>query len=63
MSIMYSIKSNDSSRLDKVVQTAKDFAEREINGDTVGIVFPGAIARGYFDASAEIDIAIFQDNP
>ncbi len=31
-----------------------------ISADIVGVVFLGAIARGYFDRSADIDIAIFK---
>jgi len=62
MGIIYSIKSNDSLQLIKAIQTAKDFAEKKIDKNTVGIAFLGAIARGYYDALADIDIAFFQNN-
>jgi hypothetical protein len=60
MSTQFSIQSSDPSLLDKANQVAREFAQQYMNKDIVGIVFLGAIVRGYFDRSADIDIAIFK---
>jgi hypothetical protein len=60
MSTQFLILSSDSSQLEKATQVAKEFARQFIRDEIVGIVFLGAIARGYFDASADIDIALFK---
>ena len=60
MSIKFSIKSSDPKLLEKATRIAKEFVQKYICDDIVGIVFLGAIVRGYFDHSADIDIAIFK---
>jgi len=60
MSTKFSIKSSDQALLKKATEIAKTFAQKHMTDDIVGIVFLGAITRGYFDRSADIDIAIFK---
>ncbi len=60
MSTQFIIKSSDSSLLEKATQIAKEFAQQYVRDEIIGIVFLGAIARGYFDHSADIDIALFK---
>jgi len=60
MSTQFLIQSSDQTLLEKATRIAKQFADQYINDDIVGIVFLGAIARGYFDRSADIDIALFK---
>ncbi len=59
MSTKFEIQSSDPALLEKATQVAKDFAQKFMTDEIVGIVFLGAIARGYFDLSADIDIALF----
>ena len=60
MSTEFVIKSSDSLLLERATRVAGEFAQPYAGGDMVGIVFQGAIARGYFDDSADIDIAFFK---
>jgi hypothetical protein len=60
MSTKFSIQSSDPALLKKAIAIAKTFAQKYITDDVVGIVFLGAITRGYFDHLADIDIAIFK---
>jgi predicted nucleotidyltransferase len=60
MSTKFLIKSTDPVLLEKATRIAKEFVQKHMSDDIVGIVFLGAIARGYFDQSADIDIAIFK---
>ena len=60
MSTQFLIQSSDAALFAKATQVAKDFAQQYMSDDMVGIVFLGAIARGYFDQSADIDIALFK---
>jgi hypothetical protein len=60
MSTKFIIQSSDPKLLDKATRLAKEFVQKYICDDIVGIVFLGAIVRGYFDHSADIDIAIFK---
>jgi hypothetical protein len=60
MSTKFLIQSSDPILLEKATQIAKEFAQKYVSDDIVGIVFLGAITRGYFDHSADIDIAIFK---
>lgn len=60
MNTQFLIQSSDPALLKKATQVAKEFAQQYIRDDIVGIVFLGAIARGYFDHSADIDIALFK---
>jgi predicted nucleotidyltransferase len=60
MSTNFTISSSDPILLEKAIRVAKEFVQPFMNEDTVGIVFLGAIVRGYFDHSADIDIAIFK---
>jgi hypothetical protein len=56
----FSIQSSDPALLKKAVRVAKEFVQPFLREEIVGIVFLGAITRGYFDRSADIDIAIFK---
>jgi hypothetical protein len=60
MNTQYLIQSSDPSLLEKATRVAKEFAQQYIRDEIVGIVFLGAIVRGYFDHSADIDIALFK---
>jgi hypothetical protein len=60
MSTKFTIQSSDPLLLEKAVRIAKEFVQPYISDDVVGIVFLGAISRGYFDRSADVDIAIFK---
>jgi hypothetical protein len=60
MSTKFLIQSSDPGLLEKATRIAKEFVQEIICDELVGIVFLGAIARGYFDHSADIDIAIFK---
>ncbi len=60
MSELFNIQSNDPLQLEQASRVAREFAQRYIDHGMVGIVFLGAIARGYYDASADIDIAFFK---
>ena len=60
MSTKFLIQSSDPKLLEKATRIAKEFVQKCICDDIVGVVFLGAIARGYFDPSADIDIAIFK---
>jgi hypothetical protein len=54
------IQSNDPMQLEQARRVAVEFVGQYAGDGMVGIVFLGAIARGYFDASADIDIAFFK---
>jgi hypothetical protein len=60
MSTKFLIQSSDPGLLKKAMRIANEFVQPYISDDIVGIVFLGAIVRGYFDRSADIDIAIFK---
>ena len=60
MASPFSIQSSDPALLGKAARIAKAFVQPYLRDDIAGIVFLGAIARGYFDRSADIDIAIFK---
>ncbi len=60
MSTKFLIQSSDPKLLEKATRIAKEFVQKYICDDIVGIVFLGAIVRGYFDHFADIDIAIFK---
>jgi hypothetical protein len=60
MTIQFTIQSSDPAMLEKATRVAKEFTAPYMNETMVGIVFLGSIARGYFDASADIDIALFK---
>ncbi len=61
MSARFSIPSSDPLLLEKALRVAGEFTRPYMREEIVGIVFLGAIVRGYFDASADIDIALFKD--
>ena len=56
----FDIASTDKHLLEKATRVAREFARRYATDEVVGIVFLGAVARGYFDESADIDIAVFK---
>jgi hypothetical protein len=60
MTTQFLIQSNDPLQLEQARRVAVEFAQQYTVDGMVGIVFLGAIARGYFDASADIDIAFFK---
>jgi hypothetical protein len=60
MSSRFQIESSDPALLDKANRIARKFIQPYRNDHVIGIVFLGAIARGYFDRCADIDIAIFK---
>jgi len=60
MGTRFLIQSSDQKLLIKATQVAEEFVKEYLCDNVVGIVFLGAIARGYFDPSADIDIAIFK---
>lgn len=60
MSTTFSIPSSNPVLLEKAIRIAQEFARGLISDDITGIVFLGAVARGYFDSEADIDIAIFK---
>jgi hypothetical protein len=60
LSTSFLIPSSDPTLLEKARRVAQDFVRPYMRDGVVGIVFLGAIARGYFDACADIDIAIFR---
>jgi len=60
LSTQFQIQSSDPALLEKARRVAEDFVRPYMREGIAGIVFLGAIARGYFDASADIDIAIFK---
>ncbi len=60
MSTKFLIQSSNPALLEKATRIAHEFGQKYSIDDIVGIVFLGAITRGYFDRSADIDIAIFK---
>jgi hypothetical protein len=60
MSTQFLIQSSDATLYKRATQIAKDFAQQYVRDDIEGIVFLGAIARGYFDHAADIDISFFR---
>jgi hypothetical protein len=60
MSTQFLIQSSDPVQLEQARRVAREFARQYAGDEMVGIVFLGAIARGYYDASADIDIAFFK---
>lgn len=60
MNTKFLIPSSDPVLLEKANRVAKEFIQKYINDNVVGIVFLGAIVRGYFDHLADIDIAVFK---
>lgn len=56
----FSLPSSDPDLLARATCIAHDYAKGLVCDDIRGIVFLGAIVRGYFDASADIDIAVFK---
>lgn len=60
MSSKFDIQSSNPLLLAKARIIANDFAKQFKTNEIMGIVFLGAITRGYFDRSADIDIAIFK---
>ena len=49
-----------ASRLAEAKAVAEEFASKFRKKGIVGIVFLGALARGYFDESSDIDIVVFK---
>ncbi len=53
------IQSSDPELLERAIAAARHRAKEYRKLDPVGIAFLGAVVRGYFDADADIDIALF----
>ena len=60
MSMQFIIQSSDPLLLEHARRVARNFVQKYAVDGMVGIVFLGAIARGYYDTSADIDIAFFK---
>ncbi|MAT41413.1 MAG: hypothetical protein CL609_03655 [Anaerolineaceae bacterium] len=60
MSTKFLIPSSNQILLEKAARIAEEFVQKYKTDDMVGIVFLGAIPRGYFDPWADIDIALFK---
>jgi hypothetical protein len=59
MPTKFSIQSSDPALLERATGVAQSFARKYMTDEVAGIVFLGAIARGYFDRSADIDMGVF----
>jgi predicted nucleotidyltransferase len=57
----FELPSSDPERLFRAFALAESFARERITERTIGVVFLGGLARGYFDADSDIDIAFFED--
>ncbi|MBN1267541.1 MAG: hypothetical protein JXA25_18755 [Anaerolineales bacterium] len=57
----FELPSSDKDLLKRALQVAEEFVQPYLREDVTGIVFLGGIARGYFDRSADIDIALFTE--
>jgi len=55
----FSIPSSDPALLDKAIRVAEEFARPYQLEGVVGIFFLGALARGYYDRFADIDLGIY----
>jgi len=60
MTIHFTIPNTDPTLFEKAQRVAEDFANTYKHKGVIGIVFLGALARGYFDAYADIDIVLFK---
>jgi hypothetical protein len=60
MGTQFIIQSSDPLQLEQARRVAWEFVQQYTSDAMVGIVFLGAIARGYYDTSADIDIALFK---
>jgi len=58
MTSQFHIQSSDPALLQRAVAIAGSFAEQYRTSQVVGIVILGAVARGYFDALADVDVAV-----
>jgi hypothetical protein len=61
MSAHFTIPSSDPALLERATRLAEDFAGRYIGEGMVGVAFLGAVARGYFDAFADIDVVLYRE--
>jgi hypothetical protein len=59
MKATFQIQSSDPELLAKARQLAESFAQPYIQAGVSGVVFLGAIARGYFDSFADIDVIFY----
>jgi len=60
MGTRFVIQSSDLLQVEMAGKVAREFAQQYATDQIVGIVFLGAVARGYFDHAADIDIAFFK---
>ena len=59
MSVDFTMPSSDPELLERATSLAKRFADRYTRESVLGIVFLGAVVRGYFDSFADIDVVIY----
>jgi hypothetical protein len=57
----FPIPSSDPALLEKASRIAREFAGQYQRDGIVGIAFLGAVARGYFDSHADIDIVLLRE--
>jgi hypothetical protein len=62
MTTQFLIQSSNPRQLEQARRVARQFARQYAIDGMVGIIFLGAIVRGYYDASADIDIAFFKNH-
>jgi hypothetical protein len=56
----FQLSSSDPGLLQKATRIAEAYTRSLVSEEIVGIVLLGAIARGYFDADADIDFGVFK---
>jgi hypothetical protein len=62
MKAVFQIQSSDPKLLAKARQLAESFSQPYIQAGVSGVVFLGAIARGYFDSFADIDVIFYKSS-
>ena len=60
MSTQFMLPSSDPALYEKATRIAHEFAQQSISDELVGIVFLGAITRGYFARAADVDISLMK---
>jgi hypothetical protein len=60
MPTTFNIPSSDPALLSSATRVGEDFARETLREGIVGIVFLGALARGYFDTFADIDVILYR---
>ncbi len=60
MNVDFTIPSSDPELLERAARLAETFADRYLRDGIIGIVFLGAVVRGYFDSFADIDVVLYK---